>query len=169
MVSVEVHAQTNGNELPESLKVGSELVDVNNGFAIRIDQPDLYWQAIRNSNKFTKYVGANQRQYSLYIVNVDKEYHAEFTSQSIESFTKEYKFDIMQDWNVTKMTWKPVKPGAAMAYRFAAELTGFWDHKPAFAVGYVRSSDKLYLVQCIAPMVDEKKCRAFADSFRLLR
>jgi len=168
LASADVCAQINDSALPDSLKIGNELVDTGNGFAIRIDQPNFKWKVVQDNLTTTAYAASDETNGTQCQVIINRHHFSEMTRKDAQETVRGLVVgSALSGWTVTDSSFAPVDVPREKSYRFVQKLQGD-KGKTAVAISYATSPRKLYLIECTAPNLDEKAVEAFAASFRLL-
>ena len=161
-------AQPNFPALPDALQVGNELVDAANNFAIRIDLPDVKWYVYLDNANTREYLGVDKLKQTMFRVSARKTSRSAVTPESVERFVEGMKIGLKAtDLTVADTAYQLASVPLEKSYRIVNGLIRPNGAKYG-AVTYMAISDKLYAIQCLAPVVDEEACQALAASFRLL-
>jgi len=163
------HAQApQAQGLPAALLVHGELVDVKNGFAIRVDQPNLAWRIRQDDERQVQYVGIDAAAHAGYLVGVDKKHYTEMTPDQATEFSNGVRLGLQQSgWTVKAPAIEPTTILRKNSFRAVYVASNADGAKVTFE-SYFTSPDKLYSIQCFAAEIDEQACQKLVSSFRLL-
>ena len=148
-----------------------ELVDNQNGFAIRLDQPKMAWSIdARSAPDFVKYIGIDKERRIVYIVFVDRRRYTEATAESAQRYANGIKTGLQKGgWKVERSGVSPADIPRARSYRFVNDAINSNGVKATF-VEYMTSPEKLYSVGAVLPAgTDETELTQWVRTFRLLK
>lgn len=167
-------AQAQGNNMaavPAALIQGGELVDVQNGFAIRVDQPGMMWSIANGIPSYTtKYVGINKERRLIFTVFVDRRSYAEQTVEWANKYADGLREGLLQGgWSIQKSDVSRARIPREISFFFSNEATHSNGARATF-VEYMTSPNNLYSIGAVLPGGEGREAlEAFVKTFRLLK
>ena len=154
--------------IPASLVHDGELVDVEDGFAIRVDQPDVTWSVVNPRTYAVSYIGVDRKNRTVYTVFVDRRRYGEMQAGNADEYLAgTIAGDRGRGWTIASSTVSPASAPRRNSY--CVRIEGTLANVAVSSIDYVTSPAKLYSVSVTLPKGgDEQVFRSILASFRLL-